>query len=396
MFSVNTNAGAFAALQNLNTTSRALDTTQSRINTGLKVSSARDDSAAYAIAQTMRGDVAGYKAVNQSLNRAISETDVALAAGEATSDLLIEMRELAVAGKDAELDASSRTAMNDKFTQLRDQISSIINNASFNGRNIVDGTDSVTALIDASGDTAITTAANDITLSALSLDTTNLISIPGVSVSGTVVAAASQSLDAGSDSDFRNALVNLENDNGGNLGGENVNPTTGVTSNNDSQSFDTDYVDGVFSALGVANQYSSARLDGAAQAFTISFTASSTIYLVRDGASSYLSNGDPTAGSGSAATPEASVDALTNIEAALTTVNDVLSDLGSTANRLAIQQQFTGRLSDGIEVGIGNLVDADMAKESAQLQSLQTKQQLGLQALGIANQAPQTVLSLFR
>jgi flagellin len=72
-----------------------------------------------------------------------------------------------------------------------------------------------------------------------------------------------------------------------------------------------------------------------------------------------------------------------------------MATLGSGSKRLEIQKAFVGKLTDSITVGIGNLVDADLAKESALLQSLQVKQQLGLQALSIANQAPGAVLSLF-
>ncbi|MCJ9430531.1 flagellin [Kordiimonas sp. A6E486] len=88
--------------------------------------------------------------------------------------------------------------------------------------------------------------------------------------------------------------------------------------------------------------------------------------------------------------------AVSAIDAAISTVNSVLSKLGSTSNRLDTQKGFAGKLSDALTTGVGNLVDADMAKESANLQSYQTKQQLGLQALSIANQAPQSILSLFR
>ena len=73
-----------------------------------------------------------------------------------------------------------------------------------------------------------------------------------------------------------------------------------------------------------------------------------------------------------------------------------LSDLGSASRTIDRQLTFTSKLSDALESGVGNLVDADLAKESANLQALQVKQQLGVQALSIANQAPQTILSLFR
>ncbi|SDD58073.1 MULTISPECIES: flagellin [Kordiimonas] len=273
-FSVNTNAGAFAALQNLNSTSSNLNTVQGRINTGLKVASAKDNAAVFSIAQKLRGDVSGLNAVKSSLDRALSTIDVAVAAGEAVSDLLIEMKEKAVSAKDSGLDTASRTALNDEFEELRDQITSIVSNAEFNGTNVVE-----------SGGSAIVAITND--------DGSNTITI------------AAQDLSLGS-----------------------ANVTVATTTS----------------------------IDTAANASA----------------------------------------AVTAIEASITNVNSSLSALGAGAKRLDLQKEFVGKLSDTIEVGIGNLVDADLAKESASLQALQVKQQLGLQALSIANQAPSTVLGLFR
>jgi flagellin len=273
-FSVNTNAGALFALQNLNKTTSQLNTIQTQINTGLKVSSAKDDAATFAIAQTLRGDVSGLNAVKSSLDRAQSTIDVGIAAGEAVSDLLIQLKEKAVAAKDSGLDSASRTALNNDFGQLRDQITSIVTNAEFNGTNVVkSGGTAITAITNDTGSNTITVAAQDLS-----------------------------------------------------LGGANV---------------------------------------------TITSTQSI----------------------GTATAASAAVD---NIESSIANVNTSLSELGSGANRLELQGNFVNQLSDAIEVGIGNLVDADLAKESANLQALQVKQQLGLQALSIANQAPSTVLGLFR
>jgi len=273
-FSVNTNAGAFAALQNLNKTSDKLSQVQTQINTGLKVASAKDNAAVFAIAQKLRGDVAGLGAVKGSLDRASSTLDVALAAGEAVSDLLISLKEKAVAAKDSGLDTASRTSLNNDFTQLRDQITSIVNNAEFNGTNAVkNGGTAIVAITNDTGSNTITIAAQDLSLT----------------------------------------------------GGK------------------------------------------------VTITAATAIN---------------TAALASAA--------VTKLESSIANVNTALSALGSGANRLDLQRTFVNKLSDSIEVGIGNLVDADLAKTSASLQSLQVKQQLGLQALSIANQAPGTVLSLFQ
>ena len=84
------------------------------------------------------------------------------------------------------------------------------------------------------------------------------------------------------------------------------------------------------------------------------------------------------------------------LQTSLTNVNSALAKLSAGAAKFSIQGTFTQKLSDTLTAGIGNLVDANMAQESASLQSLQVKQQLGIQALSIANQAPQSILSLFR
>ena len=121
-FSVNTNLGAMAALQSLNDTNRGLAQVQSRINTGLSVSSTKDDSASYAIAQSLRSDVGGFKAVSSSLNRAKSVTDVAVAGAEQISDVINQMKAKAYQSADAGIDANSRAAINSDFVALRDQV----------------------------------------------------------------------------------------------------------------------------------------------------------------------------------------------------------------------------------------------------------------------------------
>lgn len=274
MATINTNAGAMVALQNLNQTNRDLETVQSRINTGLAISSAKDNGGIYAIAQKMRSDVAGYGAVRNSLDLAQSTTDVALAAGEAISDLLVEMKEKALAASDTSLDTASRTALNEDFKALRDQISTITSNAEFNGTNLINGTvTSISALANADGSNTITISDANLTLGG-----------------GTVTVAA-----------------------------------------------------------------------------TASFSSA-----------------------GDAATM------VTTIETSLDNLNASLAKLGTASKSLEVHKGFVGKLSDALEKGIGNLVDADLAKESARLQSLQVKQQLGTQALSIANSAPSSILGYFR
>src|SRR6201996_6135833 len=178
-FSVNTNAGALTALQYLSATQGALAKTQTAINSGLKVASARDDGAIYAIAQTQRGAVAGYQSVINSINNGTSSIDVALSAGQSISDLLIQMKQKALQAADASLDTSSRNAINADFTALRDQITTIVKNAVFNGFNLVDGsTNKVQALASADGTRHVTTLAQNMSLSGsiVTLKSTSTVS----------------------------------------------------------------------------------------------------------------------------------------------------------------------------------------------------------------------------
>ena len=274
MLSVNTNTGAMVALEYLNQTQAQLTQTQNAINTGLKVSSAKDDGATYAIAQNMRGDVAGYQSVTDSLNRGMSAVDVATSAGQSISDLLIQMKQKALSAADSSIDTASRQALNQDFVALRDQITTIVKNAVFNGYNLIDGsTSKITALASADG-------TRRISVSALTM-----------SLGSSIVTVAS----AGTVSTLANATAMVK-----------------------------------------------------------------------------------------------------TIETSLTNVDAALAKLSSGAKKFSIQATFTQQLSDTLTTGIGNMVDADMAKESALLTSLQTKQQLGVQALSIANQAPSAILSLFR
>src|SRR2546423_11170650 len=194
-FSVNTNTGALVALQYLSATQGQLNQTQSAINSGLKVANARDDGAIYAIAQNQRGQVAGYSAVISSINNATSSVDVALSAGQSISDLLIQLKTKALAAADSSLDTASRQALNSNFTALRDQITTIVKNAVFNGFNLVDGsTTQITALASADGTRRITTAAQNLKLSGAIVTLASTATISTQAKASTLVATIQTSL----------------------------------------------------------------------------------------------------------------------------------------------------------------------------------------------------------
>jgi flagellin len=268
--SINTNAGAMVALQSLSATNVRLETTQMRVTTGLRVAGPKDDAATFAIAQNMRGDIAGMGAVRTNLALGQSIVNVAIDAGKAIADMLVEMKAKAVQASQEGLSTDSYTALHQEFTSLRAQIESIVATAEFNGKNLIDS------------------ASTD--LKVLS------------TVDGSTIVVTSQQID--------------------------------VTS----------------------------------LAIHTASLADATV----------------------AAT------ALTAVSQAIIDVSNALASLGSGAKRVEIQADFTGKLIDILKQGVGNLVDADLSQESANLQAFQIKQQLGVQALAIANSGPQAILQLFQ
>lgn len=273
--SVNTNQPALIALQNLNRTNDDMQSVQTRINTGLSISTAKDNAAVWSIAQEQRADMSALGAVKMSLDRATSIADVALAAGESVSDLLKLMREKVVAAKDTSLTTTSRQSMNADFQAQLKNLSQVLKSAVFDGANLLDGsqTADMTFLADADAGQAIT------------------LGLQNLSLGGTI-----------------NTL-----------------------------------------------------------------TATDDIL-----------------------TPSNATAVLARLDASMSAVNQAVGNIGTQAKQIDAHSTFVARLTDVLETGVGNLVDADLAKESARLQALQVKQQLGAQALSIANSAPQIILSLFK
>ena len=272
--SINTNSGAYIALESLNATNAALTTTQNRVSSGLKVASAKDNAALFAIAQNERSQVTALDSVTDSLNRGQSVADTASAAGQSISDLVTQLKAKALAYSDTSNSTADQAAYAQEYASLYAQIATTTSNAGFDGVNLIDGsTGAVSALSNAAG--------------------TNPIAI---------------------------AHQNLTTGTGGALAGIPATLTGGTVSTAQLASFDT----------------------------------------------------------------------------ALSSVNSSLSVLGTGSKQLANHLTFISTLQDNLNTGIGNLVDADVAKESANLTALQTKQQLGIQALSIANSSSSTLLSLFR
>jgi flagellin len=273
--SVNTNRQAVFALQSLNQTNAELGFTQKRVSTGYRVSDARDDGGAFAVAQAVRSDVAGVTAVGEQLGGTRGILSTTFASLSVVSDTMKQARAVLTRLADAAVTGDSRLQYESQYTLLVNQIGSFIDDAFYNGR--------------------------------------TLLSTTGPSGGN---------------------IVSIRNETGGTF---TINAVNGANLK-------------LLSAVPTTAALAVARL-----------TSGTGDFDVKDAA-----------------------------------ISSALNSFGAQMQFVENQQVYNSKKVDALNDGLGALVDADLAKESSNLQALQTRQQLGLQTLSLANQGPQVLLSLFR
>lgn len=347
MNSINTNHAAFTALASLNNTNKNLLETQNRIATGLRVSEAADNAAYFSISSTMRSDNQSLATVVDALGLGAATIDVGYTALNSTIEIANEVKAKLVAAREPGVDKSK---IQSEIDALQDQFRSIASSASFSGENYIS--------VDNGKDGAGTYSYNG----TESIVASFTRSEDGVSV-GTISV--------------------------------NVSGTYLFNSNTDGQ--------GGAAGSGSAENYELGILGS--QRYTAAEAAASS--------EASATTGGKVAGSDTGSIVVASYDGTNEIDvtsATSTQIDDFISavdasilemttaatDLGSAKKRIDLQKDFVGALMDTIDRGISSLVDADMNEESTRLQALQVQQQLGIQALSIANSSAQNILSLFR
>lgn len=404
MSSILTNNSAMVALQTLKSINSNLADTQGQIATGKAVGSAADNSAVWAISRVMESDVKGFKAISDSLALGKSTVAVARQAAETVTDLLTDMKGKIVAAQENNVD---RSKINDDVSALKDQIESVVAAAQFNGLNLVDG---------ASGNIDI--------LSSLDRDNSGGVNASTIEVTGQDLAVGGYTANdvfgsSGGTPSSNGDTVALSLDAGGGNDNIVIDDSAGapfaegdrvvvrigdqtasytVTADDIGATTPSDMVavglKNAIDALGISGldvDYDSGTPGG------LDFTNNGTDDLAVTG--QFVNAGAGGLGALDSIDVSSAVgatNALGTIETLIDTAIDAAASLGSVEGRINTQSEFVSKLTDSLRTGIGALVDANMEEASARLQALQVQQQLGVQALSIANQAPQSVLALFR
>ena len=444
LFSVNTNLGALAALSSLRQTQQSLSHTQNEISTGQKVSNAADNPAIYSIANSINANIAGLSAVSDSLNFGAQVVSLASSAVTNVNSVLQSLQATVTSSNQSGEDLTTLQAQ--VKTELN-QINQFASSATFNGVNLLaantgggvssnslnivqsvdGGVYSVGNQINAPGSTSNTTLTDTLNLSSLSVlggtggnIGTNVSFGTGTDVFATFDPSVAGGLNT-SPATATNADLQLT-----------VNDTSGATPVTKTVSFEfvDDFTTGtqLQSAPSTNNSVVAVHFNSSTDSpnkivanlqkalssngFGVVQQQDGSLNIVGKGltqadfgtvtagaftSGSSTTNATPTASTGVTVTSlTTNQTAVTAVQSAVTTLNTIGANLGAATQQITGIQNFTNSLSSALTAGVGALTDADLATESARLTSLQTKQQLATQSLSIANQQPQSLLSLFK
>jgi flagellin len=404
MSSILTNNSAMVALETLRNINGNLESVQSQISTGKKIANAKDNASIWAISTVMSSDVEGFKQISDSLNLGASTVGVARNAAEMITEKLTDMKKLIVSAQESNVD---RTKIQADIEALTEQVTSIVGAAQFNGLNLVNGTAGASVNVLASLDRSAT----GVTASSISVATNNL-STGGYTAKAVFEASATGI--ASTDGD--NIAIALDKGGGSDTITISATPTYAAGDTitlrlgEKSASYTVTAEDvgatnttADLVAVGLKNAVDALNITGltvdydSGTAGELVFTNTGTTDLSVTGSFQNANSG----GLGALATLDVTSSsnataALGTIETLIQTSIDAAASFGSSQGRITSQAEFVKSLTDSLTSGIGGLTDADMEATSARLQALQVQQQLGVQALSIANQQPQSLLSLFR
>lgn len=379
-FSVNTNNNAMAALRSLTSTQNNITNIQSQIQSGLKVGSATDDPSTFVISQGMRGDIGSLKSVQEGLNFGSATVGMALAAATQISEQLTDLQAKVTQAENEGLDTATLQSEADEMVA---QIAGIVSTAEFNGINLLDGAGAGLNVPTGLGGSSISLAQQDATTATLGINGLDLTGLHAeLELGNGFNPAESNTFTITIDGSGDTHTFELDGD---------ANALTTVTNEANG-----DYVYGV--AVDFANDSNQEIMGKVASAmraegFTVNIGEDGVVDISASGQDITLAT---TVAAGTTITQDVAGTALTDIDAAKTAIGSVMTTLGTFSNRLDSQAEFTQVLTDKLEEGLGILVDANLAEVSAKLQSEQTKEQLGIQSLSIANAASQSILGLFR
>jgi len=401
---INTNIASMNAQRNLGLSAGSLSTSMQRLSSGLRVNSAKDDAAGLAIAERMNTQVKGLAVAARNANDGISLAQTAEGALGKVGDMLQRMRELAVQSSNATNSKADRTALQAEVKQLSDEIDRVAKQTSFNGAKILDGSfagalfqvganagENITvgALTDSSAEglANVAYAQSSVSLSSTTI-TGYATAIDSTTGSALTITVDGQTTNLG---DIKAASSEVERL------GQVVSAINAKTADTGVTAFMTKNDDGSFKVELMSSKVNATT--GAALVPTFG-GAFSTATLTGFSAAPALAAATGTATKGidnvKVDTQKDAWVALKKIDSAIDQVNSARADLGALQSRFENSVGNIEIQAENLSASRGRIVDADFAKETANLSRTQILQQAGVAMVAQANQLPQGVLSLLR
>ncbi|NEX46372.1 flagellin [Pseudotabrizicola algicola] len=436
MSSILTNNGAMVALQTMKAINKNMGQVQSEISTGKSVGNAKDNAAVWAISKIMESDVKGFKGISDSLALGSSTVAVAQNAAETVTNLLTSIKGKIVAAQEANVD---RAKIQTDISALRDQINSVVGAAQFNGLNLLSnasttagsGTVSVLSSLDrnSSGSVAASTIGvtkqdlgtgasaiaatggtfnNAVATTTLNNTTRSATLALGGSAAGFAAGTAYALNIFGTDADnstFNQATFRTSTAAAATQTEAAASQIRYVTREGDTAADVAKALSNAYARFAAENNLSPDALSISASGNGLSITSNSTTATdtIQVNVMSVTANAGNTIGGGlealrtlNVSTESGAKGALAAVEGLIQKAVDSAATFGSVRGRIDTQTEYVSKLVDSLKSGIGSMVDANMEEASARLQALQVQQQLATQSLSIANQAPQSILALFR
>jgi len=379
--SINTNVASLNAQRNVAKSQEGLATSLQRLSTGLRINSAKDDSAGLAISERFSSQIRGLNQAARNANDGISLVQTAEGALTEVGNNLQRIRELAVQASNGTNTQVDRDALNAEVTQLKSEIQRVSEQTNFNGTKLLDGSFSGVAFqVGANAGETITIASIANTQVASLGGTINRFS---ASVSASAITSFATAIPAG----------------GLTINGTDVGAIAAAGNSQERAGQITEAINRVSSTTGVGASY-----DATSGQVTLTSSAAVTV----GGASGTVAIAGFAAGSVGTSTPAVGVnsvnvssftgaqDAIAMMDAALKSVNTSRGNLGAIQNRFSSTIANLQTTSENLSASRGRIVDADFAAETANLSKGQILQQAGTAMLSQANSLPQGVLGLLR
>ncbi len=374
MSSIMTNSSALTALQSLNATNKALEATQSRISTGYRVAEAKDNAAYWSIATTMRSDNQANSVVQDALGLGAGKVDTAYAGMNKAIDAVNDLKKNLLAAYGAS--DADKAKIQTEIQSTLDQLASSTKGATYSGANWLSVDTSANATAGTFGEVKIVSSFNRDAAGAVSIGTID-IDVDSIKLYDAGGATKSGILDKGTDVETTTTTLNATGQASAAAAGQTAYDdyiTNNAVDSGNPTSDETDAADAA-KAAAIAGYVPQ---DGETDTTTTTQTFSVSALNV------------------AGASDDAIKAMMSVVDTALASMTDAATVLGAASKRIDTQKEFTSAMMDAIDKGVGQLVDADMNKESTRLQALQVQQQLGIQALSIANANSQNILSLFK